>query len=272
MPASLDDNTLMTAAQRAEYKGWLAGLPEAERKMLMDGDWDYIPGAAFAELHNRIHGYDPVPLPEYARVIRGFDYGFGKPFSVGWYWADYDGRLWKFASWYGWNGKADVGIRMAVSQVAKGIREREVKMGFADRIEDSIADPSIFNRTPNIHGGGQGPSIAEVMAEYDVHFNPGDNDRLLGKQQMHERLRVPEEENELPMLMISRACDNFWRTVPSLALDEKNVEDVDTDQEDHEYDETRYVLMSRPITPAREKVPRTPVEKITDIVINGVGA
>jgi hypothetical protein len=41
-----------------------------------------------------------------------------------------------------------------------------------------------------------------------------------------------------------------------LREDQRNVEDVDTDQEDHIYDEFRYMCMARPIRP--KKVVRIP--------------
>ena len=38
------------------------------------------------------------------------------------------------------------------------------------------------------------------------------------------------------------------RTIPALVYDDVHVEDIDTTQEDHIYDECRYVLMEHPIT------------------------
>ena len=46
-------------------------------------------------------------------------------------------------------------------------------------------------------------------------------------------------------------CKHFIRTIPNLVYDESNVEDIDTRQEDHIYDECRYVLMENPISPPR---------------------
>ena len=40
--------------------------------------------------------------------------------------------------------------------------------------------------------------------------------------------------------------------------DEKHVEDVDTGQEDHIYDECRYVLMEHPLSPRRNRLERPP--------------
>jgi hypothetical protein len=261
LPATLDDNTMMPEKQRAQYRSWLSKLPEAQRKMLRDGDWDYIPGAAFAEWDRKIHVIQPIPVPSYAKIVGSFDYGFGKPFSMGWWWIDYDGRLYRFAEWYGWNGEADKGLRLATPRLAQGIKKREQELGIHERIYDRIADPSIFSRTPNIHGGGQGPSVAEVMSDHGIDFSPGDNDRIFGKQQFHERLAVPED-GSLPMVLIYENCDHFIRTVPVMALDEKDVEDVDTDQEDHVYDEARYLFMSRPLKPTQGRIKPTKAQEI----------
>ena len=49
------------------------------------------------------------------------------------------------------------------------------------------------------------------------------------------------------MLYVFSTCRNFIRTVPALIYDATDVEDVDTDGEDHIYDELRYVCMENPI-------------------------
>ena len=54
-----------------------------------------------------------------------------------------------------------------------------------------------------------------------------------------------------PMLQVFNTCKHFIRTIPNLVYDESNVEDIDTRQEDHIYDECRYVLMENPISPPR---------------------
>jgi hypothetical protein len=47
------------------------------------------------------------------------------------------------------------------------------------------------------------------------------------------------------MLVVGSGCRHFLRTVPSLAMDEDNPEDIDTEQEDHVYDEACHVVMAR---------------------------
>jgi hypothetical protein len=46
---------------------------------------------------------------------------------------------------------------------------------------------------------------------------------------------------------VFNTCKHFIRTVPALVYDSANVEDIDTDGEDHIYDELRYVCMKNPV-------------------------
>ena len=114
-----------------------------------------------------------------------------------------------------------------------------------------MADPSIFERS-------RGKSIAEMMEASPnfITFEPGDNTRLAGKMQFHYRLAF--DENGEPMFQAFTTCRHFIRTIPALVYDERHVEDIDTDGEDHIYDELRYLLMLNPISP-REPVRPAPV-------------
>lgn len=58
------------------------------------------------------------------------------------------------------------------------------------------------------------------------------------------------------MLYVFSTCRHFIRTVPNLVYDDKDVEDIDTDGEDHIYDELRYVCMKNPIAPRVNKPPQ----------------
>jgi hypothetical protein len=78
-----------------------------------------------------------------------------------------------------------------------------------------------------------------------VFFRKGDNARLAGKMQLHERLRF--DKLGMPMLYAFNTCKDFIRTIPTLPYDPTHPEDVDTDAEDHIYDSTRYALMARPV-------------------------
>jgi len=276
LPAGLDDNTLMTQEQKLEYKSWLNQLPEDQKEMLMKGNWDFVIGAAFSELKRDVHGYDPekYPVPPWAKIFMSYDFGFGAPFSIGWWWVDYDGRMWRFAEWYGWTGKANKGLRMSPTVVGQKIHEIEAKMGIKGRVGQRIAGHDIFAKTPDVKGGGQGPSVAELFSVQNIFFTQGDPDRAQGKMQVHERFKVPEnydKKNALtfPMMMVSSKCENWWRTVPILSTGDwgtPQFDDIEDKQEDHSYDETKIACMSRPISPEHTK----PKENVVQGIMNKV--
>jgi hypothetical protein len=124
---------------------------------------------------------------------------------------------------------------MGADMVAQGIVERER----GERIRYGVADPSIF-----IRDGG--PSIAESMALNRCNWRRADNKRKAGAEALRQRLVGLDGR---PMLYFFDCCEDTIRTLPTLQHDDKDVEDVDTEAEDHAYDETRYAVMSRPWIP-----------------------
>jgi len=242
-----------------DYYSMLDTLPEALRKAFRDGDWNVFVGQAFTEFNAKIHVIpDHIP-PASAPCYMTMDWGFGKPFSIGWWYVDNDGRIIRFDEWYGWNGTPDVGLRYPDSDIAKGITEREMlfNVNGHKRTFIRIAGNDVFNKKPDYKGGGQGKSTSEVMSEYGIHFNPGDSLRTLKIRQFRERLKVRKSDGK-PMLYVTERCRQFIRTVPNLVMDEKTYEDIDTSGEDHIYDETCNLCMARPL------MPELPVTQITE--------
>ena len=56
-------------------------------------------------------------------------------------------------------------------------------------------------------------------------------------------------------MQVFSTCRDSIRTLPALSYDAQRCEDVDTQGEDHIYDELRYVCMKNPIAPRRNKPP-----------------
>jgi len=258
VPATIEDNPTLYNNDPA-YLSRLEALPEIERMRLRHGIWDAFEGQVFTELSSRVHACDPFDIPPEWDRFCVMDWGYAKPFSVGWYAIDYDGVLYRYREWYGCkdvDGKieADTGLRMPAWEVARGIREREQ----GEKISLRIADPSIWHPRPEGRKGeARGVTIQDDFAAEGVYFTKADNDRLHGKQQVHKRLRIESEVDEETgevlaehaMLQVFENCKHFWRTIPMLQESPRNPEDVDTDQEDHIYDEFRYMTMARPIKP-----------------------
>lgn len=250
--ALVDDNTALMEAQ-PEYVQQLEALPEKLRQAWRHGRWDVFEGQVFGEFvddpahyADRIgtHVIEPFDIPKTWTIYRGFDWGYAKPFSVGWYAIDYDGCMYRFRELYGCTGEADVGVEWTVERVAEAIREVETTdPQLKDRKIVGVADPAIWQENGGV-------SIAETMEKYRVYFNKGDHKRIPGKMQCHYRLAF--DERQVPMFYVFNTCKHFIRTIPALIYSETQVEDIDTKMEDHIYDEWRYVCMERPIAP-REK-------------------
>jgi hypothetical protein len=263
VPSKAEDNPYLDAA----YWQMLGTLPPHLRGAFKDGSWDVFVGQAFQEWSRNHHVIEPVDVPKGVPIYMTFDWGFGKPFSVGWWWIDSDGRKYRFNEWYGWNGTPDQGLRLPDTEIALGIIKREQQMGF-DVKEGSvlnphikrICDPTCFNKKPDYKGGGQGMSTAEVFMSMGLNMMPGDPSRVLKWRQFHEHLRIPRDENEqvngVPMVQVYSNCHHFIRTVPALITDPNNIEDVDSSGEDHCGDEAALLFMARPIT----SIPSTKVE------------
>lgn len=253
IPSTVFDNPKLLEND-PQYIARLAIMPEAERNALLYGDWDSFSGQVFTEWVNdpkhyedrtRTHVISPFRIPAGWKIYRGFDWGYSKPFSVGWYRIDYAGRMYRIRELYGCTGEPDVGVKWTAQEVAKKIREIETSdENIKGRRIFGIADPAIF-----AENGGE--SIADMMAKEGVFFDKGDHTRIAGKMQMHYRFAFDEEER--PMLYIFSTCRHFIRTIPTLVYDETDVEDINTKTEDHIYDECRYVCMENPLPP-RENI------------------
>lgn len=268
IPAGVFDNKHLLS-NNPDYLAALAALPEAEKQALLYGDWNSFTGQVFKEwvddkshyLDRRwTHVIEPFNIPIDWTVARGFDFGYAKPFSVGWYAVDKRGCVYRIAEYYGCTDTPNTGIMKHPAEIAAEIKRMEAELpNLKGRIITGIADPSIFDRS-------RGESVADLMAQSPnfILWSPGDNTRIAGKMQYHYRLGFNDEG--LPMFYCFNTCKHFLRTVPALVYDSKNTEDVDTAGEDHIYDECRYVLMSKPITApgVRVQPPKTIPELTPD--------
>lgn len=251
VPSTVFDNQKLLDNDPS-YLANLAMLPEAERNALLYGSWDSFDGQVFREWRNDpqhyddqrwTHVIDPFPIPKHWRIYRGFDFGYAKPFAVGWFAVDEDGRIYHIKEYYGCNGTPNTGVKLNPIEIAAGIRQMEAEdpMLKGKQIV-GIADPSIFDES-------RGESVARMMQRPPnfIYWQGGDNTRLAGKMQFHYRLTF--DSDGLPMFQVFNTCKHFIRTIPTLVYDESKVEDINTEQEDHIYDMCRYVMMEHPLSP-----------------------
>jgi hypothetical protein len=143
----LKDNRILCNAD-PKYVSRLMGIADPVlRKAWLDGDWEVYIGQAF-RLTER-HIIAPIPVPDYVPIIMTFDWGFGSPFSIGWWWIDSEDRLYRFAEWFGAGASDSEGLRLEDSAIAEGIKEREHKLGIATRSIMRLAGPDCWNKKPN---------------------------------------------------------------------------------------------------------------------------
>ena len=95
--------------------------------------------------------------------------------------------------------------------------------------------------------------VASLFAKEGIYFERGDNKRIPGKLQVHNRLRF--DENGVPGLQVFSTCRDCIRTLPALQYDRRDTEDVDSTGEDHIYDELRYLCMALPVQMPRSPAP-----------------
>lgn len=256
VPATVYDNAAIMANDPG-YVRRLEKLPEVERRRLLHGEWDVFEGQVFVELSQRVHGCVPFAVPPEWEKFMSFDWGYAKPWVALWFALDYDGVLWLYRELYGGKSdEADMGLRQTNTEICQAIWEAE-----KEKIAYRVADPACWAPT-KLKGSNKnfGPSFVEDASKEGLFFLKADNDRIRGKQQCHQRFMLETEEDpktgevlkEYPRFVAFNDCKNWWRTMMQLREDPKNPEDVDTDQEDHCYDSTRYAFMSRPVMPKKK--------------------
>lgn len=257
IPARLSDNPSINQKQ---YTSNLSGLGNPELvKAMLEGDWDVVAGAA-VDIDRARHMVRPFTPPKHWTKFMSMDWGFVRPYSVGWYcvvagatelaetsrwpskWLP-DGAVIRYREMYGWTGKPNEGIRQESPEVARKVLAAEEEAG--ETMDYRIADTQIWAQN-------DGTSIFERMFRAtNGRFNPrkSEKDRQASYSEVCTRLRGDEVDEEVfqPMLYVTESCAQFWRTVPPLVLDENNPEKgPDEKQEVHIWDELAYALMSRP--------------------------
>lgn len=251
VPATVFDNKKLLEND-PNYIANLAMLSENDRNALLYGDWDSFSGQVFTEWRNDPAGYksqkfthviEPFDIPQHWKIYRGYDFGYSKPFSFGWYAVDGDNTVYRIAEYYGCTGTPNEGLKMEAAQQAIKAKQIENEHPYLKGKKIyGIADPAIFEES-------SGESIGSIMSKAGLYFDKGDHTRIPGKMQFHHRFAF--DENGRSKFYVFNTCKHFIRTIPSLVYDTTHVEDIDSSQEDHIYDECRYVLMANPIGPRK---------------------
>ena len=260
------DNKALMEAQ-PDYIRQLEALPPKLRDAWLYGRWDIFEGQFFEELRTSpdielcekagitseqaleqrrfTHVIKPFDIPRGWNIMRSYDFGYNKPFSLGYWAVDYDGVLYRILEVYGCTKTPDEGVKWTPDEQFRYFAEieRQHPLLKGRKIVDSVADPAIWDCS-------RGESIAETAGRYGIWFTPGDNERVAGWMQVHYRLAF--DKNGYPGMYFFDTCQAAIRTLPLMTYSQTKPEDLDTKLEDHCPDEIRYMCMSRPIKPSGE--------------------
>lgn len=235
IPAKLVDNPYLYAD--GAYERSLLGLPEDQRRKLLEGDWSIVEGAAFAEFNPRYHVCKPFDLPHDWRRFRSADYGYSSPACVLWFAIDpaYN-TLYVYRELYG-SGMTGVDLAQKVLRLEDG-----------ERVSYGMLDSSVWHQR-----GHYGPSVAEEMVAAGCRWRPSDRgqgSRVAGKNRLHELLKLTEDirtGEKRSGIVFFDTCRQLISDLPAIPTDPDGGEDIDDRYpSDHSYDALRYGIMSRP--------------------------
>jgi len=254
IPANVYDNKILMEADPSYERKLRAIKDPALRAAWLHGNWDVVVGGYFSdrwyENSDKII-ISPFKIPTTWPVYCAYDWGCARPFSYGMYtvspgfehngqWLE-RGALIRFKEIYGilkdpLTGKnvPNKGNGMDDVEIAKKIAKLE--WNYRHQIKYRVADPSIWSRD-----GGKSKVIRMNKAT-KIRFKRAKNDREAGWALL--RYLLQGEEKGRPLFHVFNSCFHFLRTFPGLTRDEKNWDDVDSEQEDHAADEFRYMAMA----------------------------
>jgi hypothetical protein len=257
IPATVDDNPTLVENDPS-YVLQLDALKDVDKelwKAWRHGSWDVFAGQFFSEWRDDLHVVEPFPIPSNWERYMAMDWGSNKPFSMGWYARNSDGRTYLYRELYmnSLEFKAKFGKPLTARRLARVAMAINRKNG--EHINYCVSDPSMWNKILLGKDSEEGESYAEIMMNAGLPMIRGDNDRFNGWATFREALSTAPDGK--PYYQVFSTCADTIRTLPSLVYDSIRVEDCDSDGEDHCADRDRYFFMSRPapadVEPRREK-------------------
>lgn len=273
IPAKVTDNKILMERD-PDYIKRLRGLPEPWRTALLNGDWNIFAGQAFPDWNFERHTREAFDMPYWWPRLIAIDWGYtSNAAAISLVQSD-EPRKYAYREMYtrGVRPK-DMAERLIDTHTYPDGQLENVKRVVLDRAAwaQTGADKTIAQQFEEVFrkvGWTLTPSdsrdrIGRKMLIHEMlRLNPlkpvkpkppvddywAERFRLEGDTAVAEYEALGVEEI-LPQMQIFRptpdgryGCPNLLRTLPTLVLDEKNVEDVDTNQEDHPYDALGYGL------------------------------
>lgn len=248
----------------------------SKRKAWLKGDWNIVAGGAFDDVFEySTHVLPRFPIPSGWRLDRGFDWGSTHPFSYGLFaeangeeveledgrvFCPAPGSLIQVGEVYGTEDiGTNEGLKLSAVEVAKLIREYEEDLEDDEWINGAVNPGPADNQIRNVTEADT-DTIEKKMLKEGIRFTTSDKapgSRKIGLQLVRDRLEAAAT-GEGPALYFMENCRASIELIPSLPRDEKDMDDVDTDAEDHAYDMVRYRVLASGSRAAKKLKLKTP--------------
>ena len=232
VPAKYSDNHFIDK----NYENQLMAISDPQkRRALMEGDWDIFEGQVFAEWRDATHVTAKFAYPpEACKRIMCFDWGYNAPGCC--YWLAFTPENAK--------GVIRCYVYRELYQNGKDPEQwaRDLKVFTdIDKVDYMVLPHDCFYKL-----GGR-TSIASVFQSMlGIPILPG---RTLEKDARKNRAAITHKYLGIavdgkPYLLVHPSCKNLIRTLPELVYSKTQVEDVNTDSEDHAFDALSMGLMT----------------------------
>lgn len=242
---------------------------ENKRKAWLYGDWDIVAGGALDDVWGDWCIVPRFRIPMGWKVDRSLDWGSTHPFSVGW-WAEADGEtitlpggkhwrpakgsLFRIYELYGTEHiGTNKGIRMGPKELAKLIKYYDDRLRKQYWVVSPILSGPADNQIRDVRDS-ETKTIATEMETEGIFWNPSDKSRgsrKIGLELVRQRLKNSKNQSG-PGLYFMSNCRAAIETLPVLPRDEDDMDDVDTESEDHVFDEIKYRCLASNYRPASD--------------------
>lgn len=232
IPASVYDNKALMENDPGYVRRLEAIQDEAQREMLLNGNWNIAAGAFFNEFDRRYHVIEPFDIvrDRGVKLYRSIDYGLDM-LSCLWYAELPPSSVNPYGSIFVYRELC--APDKTISDAARLIREATPA---DEHIIATYAPPDVISNRDRVTGRNQG----DMFAQSGLALTKSNNDRKAGWIAVKEFLKL--RDGGRPILKIFSTCTTLIKHLPMLIHDDKNYGDVKTEPHiiTHSPDSLRY--------------------------------
>ena len=246
IPSLISDNPYI----EDDYKDRLMGMGDPDVvAAYLAGDWSVVEGASLPTLNRKHHVIPGSYFCKSWPIYRAYDYGSSAPYCVIFYMVATGesnhpkfnppkGSIILHTMIYGAD-KKDNGIKEDVTVTGRKIKEHQSLYYPWTTVLPGPADNSIFTND-------QGPAIADSIGVSFIRSDKSSGSRVTGLAEFRRLLfNSIHHRHELPGVYLSSLSGLLFNQLRGLVQDDKKIEDVSTECNDHSWDVVRYITLNK---------------------------